>query len=205
MDEEILHADHFLSHILTYIMELYGSSALKLNHHYATHIAEYVQDFGPSHSFWMFIFEQFNKVLKSYKANHHRDDELETMFFREFHWILQSSCMMCTLLQMQDPLPSRVGEVMHKATLEEHGTVASLAALLKKLEDAHPDAGGNAIMHLGVLASLVHVTIPQWAWAGFNHTYCEILEIFQLDQDLKSNGQSMIFAHVQWFKWLDGD
>ncbi|KAL4070190.1 hypothetical protein V8B97DRAFT_1871733 [Scleroderma yunnanense] len=66
-------------------MELYGSSALKPNHHYATHVVEYVWDFGPSHSFWTFIFKQLNKVLKSYKANNHGDGELETTFFREFH------------------------------------------------------------------------------------------------------------------------
>ncbi|KAG1722490.1 uncharacterized protein EDB91DRAFT_1240213 [Suillus paluster] len=37
--------------------KLYGSAAIKPNHHYATHITNCVRNFGPLHNFWTFLFE----------------------------------------------------------------------------------------------------------------------------------------------------
>ncbi|KAG1727629.1 hypothetical protein EDB19DRAFT_1642914, partial [Suillus lakei] len=73
------------------VQHLYGSAAIKPNHHYATHIADCVRNFGPLHGFWTFLFEQLNKVLKSFKTNNHVDGELETTFFHEFQQTCQTS------------------------------------------------------------------------------------------------------------------
>ncbi len=37
------------------------------------------------YGFWTFLFEQLNKVLKSYKSNNHGNRELKASFFCEFH------------------------------------------------------------------------------------------------------------------------
>ncbi|KAI6126335.1 hypothetical protein EDD16DRAFT_1690711 [Pisolithus croceorrhizus] len=65
--------------------KLYGSSVIKLNHHYSTHVGDCTHNFGPLHDFWTFLCEHLNKVLKSYKANNHANGELKTTFFKEFH------------------------------------------------------------------------------------------------------------------------
>ncbi|KAG1810292.1 uncharacterized protein HD556DRAFT_1223274, partial [Suillus plorans] len=72
-------------------VSLYGSATIKPNHHYATHVADCVRNFGPLHDFWTFLFERLNKVLKSFKTNNHADGELETTFFHEFQKTCQTS------------------------------------------------------------------------------------------------------------------
>lgn len=64
---------------------------IKPNHHYSVHVAPSARDFGPLHTFWTFLFERINKVLKSYNSANHSGGELEVSFFREFHRTVQQS------------------------------------------------------------------------------------------------------------------
>jgi len=64
---------------------------MRPNHHYCTHTAQSVENFGPLHGFWTFLFERLNRVLKSYKTNNHGNGELEMTFFQSFHQMYQSS------------------------------------------------------------------------------------------------------------------
>jgi hypothetical protein len=50
-----------------------------------------VQNYGLLHEFWTFLFEQLNKVLKSYKTSNHAGGELKTSFFRGFHHTVQEA------------------------------------------------------------------------------------------------------------------
>ena len=75
--------------------QLYGPDVLRPNHHYATHTAECVRDYGPLHGFWTFLFERLNKVLKSYKTNNHSGGELETSFLREFFRTVATARNVC--------------------------------------------------------------------------------------------------------------
>ncbi|KAI0276549.1 hypothetical protein BC826DRAFT_928315, partial [Russula brevipes] len=135
---------------------------IKPNHHYATHIAECVRNFGPLQDFWTFLFERLNKVLKSFKTNNHGRGDLEMTFFTEFHKAshtsrLVSSCDISLTLSAEDhqiytlsrdrrdSLPSDVAGIMLKATNEERGTVAGLAALLDGLDNEHID--GMSLPH----------------------------------------------------------
>ncbi|KIK32828.1 hypothetical protein CY34DRAFT_100700 [Suillus luteus UH-Slu-Lm8-n1] len=72
---------------------LITAQLLKPNHHYATHIANCVQNFGPLHDFWTFLFKQLNKVLKLFKTNNHTDSEMKTTFFCKFQQTCQTSCL----------------------------------------------------------------------------------------------------------------
>ncbi|KAG2335369.1 hypothetical protein BDR05DRAFT_1006885 [Suillus weaverae] len=64
------------------------------------------------------------------------------MFFSEFHRTCESSRLTYALLQMpKESLPCEVAEHMLKASAEERGTVAALAALSKELDEANTDAG----------------------------------------------------------------
>jgi hypothetical protein len=67
---------------------------IKPNHHYATHIGECVQDFGPLQGFWTYLYERLNKVMKSYNANNHGQGEIEATFFGEF----QRTCLTSQLV-----------------------------------------------------------------------------------------------------------
>ncbi|TDL25412.1 hypothetical protein BD410DRAFT_813632 [Rickenella mellea] len=57
---------------------------VKPNHHWCTHIFDQIFDYGPVYSFWSFLFERLNKVLKSYQTNNHENGEVEVTFFRAF-------------------------------------------------------------------------------------------------------------------------
>ncbi|KIN93527.1 hypothetical protein M404DRAFT_36018 [Pisolithus tinctorius Marx 270] len=101
------------------LIKLYGSTVMKPNHHYATHVGDCTCNFGPLHDFWTFLFERLNKILKSFKANNHANSKLESMFFKEFHRTCETS---------------RV-----KVTHEERGTVAGLVALSQELNEISMD------------------------------------------------------------------
>ncbi|KAG0700531.1 hypothetical protein DFH29DRAFT_1001034 [Suillus ampliporus] len=140
-DQDIENVDRLLREYTSGLICLYGSSSIKPNHHYATHVSECARNFGPLHDFWMFLFECLNKVLKSYKTNNHGNGELETTFFHEFQRTCQTNRMTYTLVQLpKDSLPSAVADIMIKASNEEQGMVAGLAALSKDLDDVVTDA-----------------------------------------------------------------
>ncbi|KAI0282680.1 hypothetical protein BC826DRAFT_974159 [Russula brevipes] len=137
-DSEIDQAEDLIRAYCTELIRLYGSGAIKPNHHYATHVAECVRDFGPLHDFWTFLFECLNKVLKSFKTNNHGQGDLETTFFNEFHKASHTSRLICTLSRHpKDSLPAEVAGILLKASKEERGTVAGLAALMDGLDDEH--------------------------------------------------------------------
>ncbi|KIJ11914.1 hypothetical protein PAXINDRAFT_15245 [Paxillus involutus ATCC 200175] len=141
-DADIEEADQLIREYCTGLIKLYGSSCVKPNHHYATHTTTFVRNFGPLHDFWTFLFERLNKVLKSFKTNNHSGSELETTFFCEFHRMCQSSRLTYSLLQQgTQTLQCEAAEIMLKASSEERGTVAGLAALSKELDEVHADAG----------------------------------------------------------------
>ncbi|KAL6299063.1 hypothetical protein BKA93DRAFT_830185 [Sparassis latifolia] len=137
-------ADQLLREYSTELIRLYGKSSIKPNHHYSIHTTECVHDFGPLHDFWSFLYERLNKVLKSYNTNNHGDGELETTFFAEFHRTTASARVVNLMahdaaggLHIQ-----QLGQMMLKATQNERGTVAGLAAWAKEVDDdssnAHP-------------------------------------------------------------------
>ncbi len=78
--------------------QLYGSNVIKPNHHYSTYVSKCVQNYGPLHDFWMFLYKQLNKVLKSYKTNNHNHRELETTFFNDFQRTCHISRLVCNLI-----------------------------------------------------------------------------------------------------------
>ena len=78
------------------VAQLYGSSVIKPNHHYASHIGECVRNFGPLQDFWTYLYERLNKILKSYNVNNHGQGELETTFFSKF----QRTCLTSRLVRM---------------------------------------------------------------------------------------------------------
>ena len=57
---------------------------MRPNHHYATHTAEFIRDFGPATGFWSFIFERLNKVLKGMNHNNHGNGVIEATFLKQF-------------------------------------------------------------------------------------------------------------------------
>lgn len=57
---------------------------MRPNHHYATHTAEFIRDFGPAAGFWSFVFERLNKVLKGTNHNNHSHGTIESTFLKQF-------------------------------------------------------------------------------------------------------------------------
>lgn len=141
-DQDVSRAEQLIFEYTTELIHLYGSGSIKPNHHFATHIGACVRNFGPLHDFWTFLFERLNKLLKSYKTNNHSNGALETTFFMEFHRTCELGRLTYTLQHYpKDSLPSQTASIMLKASNDERGTVAGLAALSKDLDDAGSDAG----------------------------------------------------------------
>ncbi|EIW82014.1 hypothetical protein CONPUDRAFT_72351 [Coniophora puteana RWD-64-598 SS2] len=143
-DLDITWATNLICLYTSELLTLYGTATIKPNHHYATHIGECVQNFGPLHNFWTFLFERLNWVLKSYNVNNCNKGKLEMTFFREFHRTCEVSQVVCAAATMPpNSVPAQAARMMLKVTQEERGTVASLGALSKDLDEAHEDAGVN--------------------------------------------------------------
>jgi hypothetical protein len=58
---------------------------MKPNHHWALHIFEEIEDFGPVYSFWAFLSERLNKILKNLKSNNWTGGRVEVSMMRQFH------------------------------------------------------------------------------------------------------------------------
>ncbi|KAG1886831.1 uncharacterized protein F5891DRAFT_922731, partial [Suillus fuscotomentosus] len=141
-DQDVSRAEQLIFEYTTELIHLYGSGSVKPNHHFVTHVGACVHNFGPLHDFWTFLFERLNKLLKSYKTNNHSNSALETTFFMEFHRTCELGRLTYTLQHYpKDSLPSQTASIMLKASNDERGTVAGLAALSKDLDDAGADAG----------------------------------------------------------------
>lgn len=58
---------------------------MKPNHHWAVHIPDQILDYGPVYTFWAFLTERLNKVLKNLNSNNWTGGRLEVSMVREFH------------------------------------------------------------------------------------------------------------------------
>ncbi|KAF9468338.1 hypothetical protein BDZ94DRAFT_1279853 [Collybia nuda] len=67
------------------IPRLYGEEEMKPNHHWAVHIGDQLEDYGPVYNFWAFLTERLNKVLKNMNSNNWTNGELEVSMMREFN------------------------------------------------------------------------------------------------------------------------
>ncbi|KAG1774332.1 hypothetical protein EV702DRAFT_1047887 [Suillus placidus] len=199
-EQDVSRAEQLIFEYTTELIHLYGSGSVKPNHHFATHIGGCVRNFGPLHDFWTFLFKRLNKLLKSYKTNNHSNGALETTFFMEFHRTCELGRLTYTLQHYpKDSLPSQTASIMLKASNDERGTVAGLAALSKDLDDAGADVFFDYVVIDTVgtnCSSLVHVIIP-----GITviHAYGEVLEIFQFNQRFRNVDDSLWFARMRWF------
>jgi hypothetical protein len=62
---------------------------LKPNHHWAVHIPDQILDYGPLYSFWSFLTERLNKVLKNLNSNNWSGGLFEVSMMQEFHRMAQ--------------------------------------------------------------------------------------------------------------------
>ncbi|KAJ7143704.1 hypothetical protein C8R44DRAFT_724739 [Mycena epipterygia] len=139
LEAELIDADKLIREYGLELVDLYGPEVIRPNHHYATHTAQNVRNYGPLREFWTFLFERLNKVLKSYKTPNHAGGKLEASFFREFQRTVQQSRLLNQ--GAREPVGSELRdavEIMYNATADDRGTVQALAREL----DAARENGG---------------------------------------------------------------
>ncbi|KAJ7305462.1 hypothetical protein DFH08DRAFT_825153 [Mycena albidolilacea] len=83
--EKIHRAEALLQQYLLGFARIYGTEQMKPNHHWAVHIPDQIRDFGPVYSFWAFLTERLNKILKNLNSNNWTGGRLEESMMREFH------------------------------------------------------------------------------------------------------------------------
>ncbi|OCH87011.1 hypothetical protein OBBRIDRAFT_851644 [Obba rivulosa] len=151
-------ADRFIREYCSELLSLYGSAVIRPNHHYATHTAECINDYGPLREFWTFIFEWMNKVLKSYRTDNHAGGELECSFLREFFRTLAQA-------SRQAPASSALTQAintMFKASSNDHGT---LQALAQEVDEQTEDA----MLNLNLSPRYSAESLPQHVYFAFLH------------------------------------
>ncbi|TDL17694.1 hypothetical protein BD410DRAFT_807179 [Rickenella mellea] len=115
---------------------------VKPNHHWCTHIFDQIFDYGPVYSFWSFLFERLNKVLKSYQTNNHENGEVEVTFFRAFMRDIRLRNLLVTLATSNDESNEHEDSLREAAELmlatdgDIRGTVAALAQEIEE-QTAH--------------------------------------------------------------------
>ena len=131
---ELIKVRHHLINVdmLLIAVQLYGSAAMKPNHHFSTHVADCVRNFGPLHDFWTFLFERLNKVLKSFKTNNHGDGELETTFFREFQRTCQTSRLVNFLYMFFALLTTHFGRLFRSSAIQKSHSHVKLPRLCSR-------------------------------------------------------------------------
>ncbi|OJT12651.1 hypothetical protein TRAPUB_10801 [Trametes pubescens] len=139
LDESQLdEADALMREYCAELIELYGPEVIRLNHHYATHTADFVRDYGPLRGFWTFLFERLNKILKSYRTNNHEGGEIETTFFREFHRSMRlHRTLTAGILHPSGSTFSMASQIMLEATTDNRGTLRQLA---EELDEEYSDS-----------------------------------------------------------------
>ncbi|CDO71994.1 hypothetical protein BN946_scf184943.g29 [Trametes cinnabarina] len=136
-DQQLELADCLLREYCAELVELYGADVIRPNHHYATHTAEFVRDYGPLRGYWTFIFERLNKILKSFRTNNHEGGEIEVTFFREFHRAANLNRVLAEgLRQPAESVFHQTCRHMQEATSNMRGT---LQQLVDELEEAYYD------------------------------------------------------------------
>ncbi|KAJ7834061.1 hypothetical protein B0H14DRAFT_2591119 [Mycena olivaceomarginata] len=126
---DLTESDRLIREYCQELGELYGPEVIRPNHHYATHTARCVRNYGPLHEFWTFLFERLNKA----------GGELESSFFREFQRMVQQPRLLSQVAR--EPVGSELRqavELMYNATADDRGTVQALAREL----DAVGEDGG---------------------------------------------------------------
>ncbi|TDL13709.1 hypothetical protein BD410DRAFT_734964 [Rickenella mellea] len=83
-DEQLERAQILLEEYLLGFKELYGESAMKPNQAWAVHIVDQIRDFGPVYSFWTFVSERLNKLLKNFNSNGLKGGQMEISMMRSF-------------------------------------------------------------------------------------------------------------------------
>lgn len=58
-----------MHHYLTNMKVLYPESTVRPNHHYALHLVDFLDAFGPVHSWRAFAFERYNYLLQQINTN----------------------------------------------------------------------------------------------------------------------------------------
>ncbi|TDL17025.1 hypothetical protein BD410DRAFT_816596 [Rickenella mellea] len=77
-------AETLLEEYLLGFKELYGADAMKPNHHWSRHIINQIRDLGPVYSFWTFVSERLNKLLKNFNSNSWKGGQMEISMMRYF-------------------------------------------------------------------------------------------------------------------------
>ncbi|KAG6881965.1 hypothetical protein C0995_016448, partial [Termitomyces sp. Mi166 len=99
---------------------------MKPNHHWAIHVPDQINDYGPVYTFWSFLTEQLNKVLKDTNSNNWGQGQLEISMLREFNRSSRLDGMMQAVLNLNS------------------GEYESARQLIKKiLQGGEKDRGGT--------------------------------------------------------------
>ncbi|KAJ7182051.1 hypothetical protein C8R46DRAFT_1210561 [Mycena filopes] len=112
-EPELVIADKLYRECCLELLDLYDPEIIKPNHHYTTHTAHNIRNYGPLHD---------------YKTPNHAGGELESSFFREFRRTVQQSRLLAQ--GAREPVGSEVRDavnIMYRATDDDRGTVQDLA------------------------------------------------------------------------------
>ncbi|KAJ7821384.1 hypothetical protein B0H14DRAFT_3471571 [Mycena olivaceomarginata] len=145
IDKVPVAADLLTKYLLEFA-QLYGADEMKPNHHWAVHIPDQILDFGPVYTFWAFLTEWLNKILKNLNSNNWTGGRLEVSMMREFHRTVAFDAVVENLLSDSN-LPELERNII-KALTED----AEKDEALGTIQDAARDAQISTRVQAGSVA-----------------------------------------------------
>ncbi|KAJ7112016.1 hypothetical protein C8R43DRAFT_1040902 [Mycena crocata] len=150
---------------------LYGKDAMKPNHHWAVHVPDQVLDYGPLYSFWAFLTERLNKVLKNLNSNGWKGGLLEASMMREFHRTAQLDGMLNLILdETSGPQAPLLVQLEHKF-LEILLSAGRNTATWGTIQDAAVHERSEARVYPGSIVSKAELIEDDVMRLGLLHYY----------------------------------
>ncbi|KDN50878.1 hypothetical protein RSAG8_00505, partial [Rhizoctonia solani AG-8 WAC10335] len=113
---------------------------LQPNHHFAMHLRQYFEAFGPCYAWWLFPYERFNGILEQVELNNH-PDEIDTSLAR---WWIRTHQLHNYLERLPDNATPEEKAVLEQLcqNFQDRGTLLTMA---ESLHGEHPVIKPSAV------------------------------------------------------------
>ncbi|KDN33733.1 hypothetical protein RSAG8_13176, partial [Rhizoctonia solani AG-8 WAC10335] len=110
------------------------SVRLQPNHHFALHLLQYFDAYGPCYAWWLFPFERFNGILEDIELNGHPDD-MDTTLAR---WWIRTHLLHNYLEGLPENASAEEQNVLNQLHGSPHGEHGTLLAMTESLHGQRP-------------------------------------------------------------------
>ncbi|KAJ7110207.1 hypothetical protein C8R43DRAFT_883954 [Mycena crocata] len=192
--EGLPRARSLLQEYLLGFSRLYGPDQMKPNHHWSVHIPDQILDFGPVYTFWAFLTERLNKILKNLNSNNWTGGRLEVSMMREFH---RSSGIDGVMDSVVKDSPDEMERIFCQKLLDANRT-----RTIGTIQDASQDA--TVHVRLGAVSNKAE-KLSDFMMFGLKQYYNKVARQVHFPREASVNTTELhSYAETYSFALLDG-